>query len=282
MSAGLPAGLSVLVERALREDVGTGDITSRLTVDESLPATAEMLVKEAGVVAGLPVAAEVFRQCGECRVSFLSEDGANLVNPPVTVMKVEGPARALLTAERTALNFVQHLSGVATATARCVALVEGSGCVVTDTRKTVPGLRGLEKYAVQCGGGVNYRQGLFDAVLIKNNHIDLAGGVEAAFRRAAEGAPPGMMIQVEVRDLVELEAALAAGATNLLLDNMPPARLAEAVRLVAGRAVLEASGGITPDNLAEVAATGVNRASIGWLTHSARALDVSLRIRRGE
>jgi len=194
----------------------------------------------------------------------------------VDVLALEGDARALLTGERVALNFLGHLSGVATATAECVYEVRGTGVEVLDTRKTIPGLRLLEKQAVARGGGRNHRMGLFDAILVKDNHIAMAGGVEEAVRRAVAGRPAGLPVEVECGSLTDVEAALRAGAERLLLDNMDPAQLREAAALAAGRAELEASGGITRQTLKTVAASGVQSVSIGFLTHSAPSLDLSM------
>ncbi|HEX8083814.1 MAG TPA: carboxylating nicotinate-nucleotide diphosphorylase [Solirubrobacteraceae bacterium] len=266
-----------LVRRALAEDVGDGDATTLATVPEDARARAEIVQKAPGVVFGLELAEAVFRELDpgvvfERRV----EEGAWREGGDVAV--VSGRARALLTAERTALNLLQRLSGVATATARAVREVEGTGARVLDTRKTTPGLRALEKAAVAAGGGTNHRFGLFDAMLIKENHAAMAGGVGAAVR-AARAARPDLPLEVECRDEAEVREALEAGAPRLLLDNMPPDQLRATVELVAGRAELEASGGITLDNLREVAETGVDYISLGALTHSAPALDLSLLLR---
>jgi nicotinate-nucleotide pyrophosphorylase (carboxylating) len=203
-------------------------------------------------------------------------EGEWLEEPPSDVLALEGDARALLTAERVALNFLGHLSGIATVTAVCVNELRGTGVQVLDTRKTIPGLRQLEKQAVAHGGGRNHRMGLFDAILVKDNHIAMAGGLEEAVRRAVAQAPTGVPVEVECGSLTDVEAALRAGAERLLLDNMEPAQLREAVALAGGRAELEASGGITQQTLRAVAATGVQSVSIGFLTHSAPALDLSM------
>jgi nicotinate-nucleotide pyrophosphorylase (carboxylating) len=263
-----------LVRRALAEDVGDGDATTLATVPEAALARAGVVQKEAGMVFGLDVAEEAFRQLDpEVRFQRRAEEGVWREGGEVLV--VEGSARALLTAERTALNLLQRLSGVATATARAVREVEGTRARVLDTRKTTPGLRALEKAAVAAGGGTNHRIGLFDAILIKENHAAMAGGVGAAVR-AARAARPELPLEVEVRDPDEVAEALEAGAPRLLLDNMTPDELRAVVDSVAGRAELEASGGITLANLREVAETGVDFVSLGALTHSAPALDLSL------
>jgi nicotinate-nucleotide pyrophosphorylase (carboxylating) len=207
------------------------------------------------------------------------QDGDRVSSGHSVAATVDGPARAILTGERTALNFVQRLSGIASATALCVDAVAGTECRVLDTRKTVPGLRELEKYAVRCGGGHNHRAGLHDMVLIKDNHIALAGGVSAAIAAARAHVGDLLPLEVEVRDLAQLEEALAAGAKLILLDNMDPATLRRAVEQTDRRAALEASGGVTPANIREIARIGVDRVSLGWITHSAPALDVSLNVR---
>jgi nicotinate-nucleotide pyrophosphorylase (carboxylating) len=263
-----------LVDRALTEDVGSGDVTTEATVPESARAVATILQKEAGVISGLDVAEAVFRRLDADCVVERGPEGA-WRDAGASVLRVEGSARALLTGERTALNFLQRLSGVATMTARCVRAIEGTGARILDTRKTTPGLRELEKAAVAAGGGTNHRAGLYDAILIKENHAALAGGVGEAVRRARAHAP-GLPLEVECRTLDEVDEALAAGATSILLDNMTPTGLREAVQHVNGRAELEASGGVTLESLREVASTGVQFISIGALTHSAPALDLSL------
>jgi nicotinate-nucleotide pyrophosphorylase (carboxylating) len=268
------SGVADIVARALAEDLGTGDVTSAATVEENARARATITQKAPGVLFGLDAAEEAFRQLDpEVEIERLAPEGKWRGGGPV--LRVEGRTRALLGAERTALNFLQRLSGVATATARAVEEVEGTGARILDTRKTTPGLRALEKAAVRAGGGVNHRTGLYDAILIKENHAAAAGGVGEAVRRA-KAVSPDLPLEVECRNIAEVDEALAAGATQLLLDNMPPERLREVVDHVAGRAALEASGGITLENLREVATTGVEFISIGALTHSAAALDLSL------
>jgi len=273
----MPGELIGVVAQALAEDVGPGDVTTAATVPAAARAQARITQKAPGVVFGVDVAESVFRQLDpEISVSRETQEGVWRDGGPVLV--IEGSARAILTGERTALNFLQRLSGVATLTARYVEAVEGTGARILDTRKTTPGLRQLEKAAVAAGGGTNHRVGLYDAILIKENHAELAGGVGEAVRRARERAPE-LALEVECRTLDEVDEALAAGADQLLLDNMTPAELREAVRRVDGRAQLEASGGITLDTLREVAETGVNFISVGALTHSAPALDLSLLLR---
>jgi nicotinate-nucleotide pyrophosphorylase (carboxylating) len=275
--------LSDLVTRALAEDLGSGDVTSEAVVDEGASARATISQKQPGVLFGLEAVREVFRQVGAEDFNGTAAEGEWRDQVPAAVARIAGPARALLTAERTALNLLGHLSGVATLTARFVRAAEGSGVRVLDTRKTLPGLRALEKAAVAAGGGDNHRMGLYDAILIKDNHAVLAGGVGEAVRRA-RAAKPEMRVEVECRDLDEVTDAVEAGADRLLLDNMSPAQLREAVgaaRRGSNRGPeLEASGGITLDNVAEIAATGVDYVSIGALTHSAPALDLSMSIER--
>jgi nicotinate-nucleotide pyrophosphorylase (carboxylating) len=275
-------GLHDLVARALAEDVGGGDITGQAVVPEGAVATGRIAQKEAGVVYGLDAAAEAFRQAGGGDLEPLAPEGEWREAVPTDVASVSGRARALLAGERTALNLLCHLSGVATLTARFVRAIAGSGATILDTRKTTPGMRSLEKAAVVAGGGQNHRMGLYDAYLIKENHVALAGGIAEAVRRARQGGTQGK-VEVECRNAAEVEEALEARADRLLLDNMDPAQLRAAVAMrdraaEAGglRAALEASGGITLDTVAEIASTGVNFISIGALTHSAPALDLSM------
>jgi nicotinate-nucleotide pyrophosphorylase (carboxylating) len=266
-----------LVARALAEDLGSGDITSDAVVQPDARASARIVQKQPGVVFGLEVAAMAFAQTGADGLKPLAVEGEWYGDVPRDVAAVAGPARALLAAERTALNLLSHLSGVATTTARYVNSVESTGATILDTRKTTPGLRALQKAAVAGGGGTNHRFGLYDAILIKENHAAIAGAVAEAVRRARE-AEPQREIEVECRDLDEVTEAMAAGADRLLLDNMGPGELRAAVaQRPAGSAVkFEASGGITLDNVREVAETGVDFISVGALTHSAPALDLSL------
>ena len=267
-----------LIDLALEEDLLLGDATSEATIEVSATGAARFLAKEDLVVAGTAVAARVFERLGASCL-FEVEDGARLVRG-TWFGRAEGPVRALLGAERTALNFLQRLSGVATATRRCAdALLVGGGRTrLLDTRKTTPGWRLLEKGAVRAGGGTNHRISLGDGVLIKDNHVAACGGVAEAVRRAKERAGAMLRIEVEVVDLPGLEAAIAAGADIVLLDNMDDAAVAEAVRLAHGRVKLEASGTMTLERLPRIAATGVDFVSMGALTHSARAVDISLEL----
>ena len=268
-----------LVARALAEDLGSGDVTSAATVPEDAIAQARIVQKQPGVIFGLAIAAETFRQAGTEDFEPVVEEGRWRDDQlPAQVARIAGPARALLAGERVALNFLARLSGIATLTARFVDAVAGTGVQILDTRKTTPGLRALEKAAVAAGGGTNHRMGLDDAILIKENHAALAGGVARAVD-LAQAAHPELEVEVECRDEGEVAAALDAGAERLLLDNMSSSELRAAVALRdrAGHpATLEASGGVTLDNVAEVAATGVDLISVGALTHSAPALDLSL------
>ena len=258
----------------LAEDVGLGDVTSTALFGENEQCTAEIRLKEPGVVCGLDVAKEVFSGLAVFLSPLVSE-GAMCEPGPIAT--VEGPARGVLAGERLALNLIGRLSGIATLTRRYVDAVEGTGAVILDTRKTTPGLRALEKHAVDCGGGTNHRAGLYDAILIKDNHLRLAGGVATAVRRARENGN-GLPIEVEAETLSQVQEAIDAGADTILLDNMPPDELRAAVALTAGRAKLEASGGVTLDTVRDVAETGVDFVSVGALTHSARSLDVSLEV----
>jgi nicotinate-nucleotide pyrophosphorylase (carboxylating) len=264
------------VERALEEDVGSGDITTQATVEPGVRGRALITQKAPGVIYGMTAAETAFTLLApDARIERLVAEGVWRDRGPV--MSVEGSARALLTAERTALNFLTHLSGVATMAACAVRAVEGTGARVLDTRKTIPGLRALEKQAVAAGGASNHRSGLYDAILIKENHIAAAGGVAKAVERARAASPEAAStLEVEVRTPGEIDEALAAGAPRLLLDNMDDEGLRAAVAQVAGRAVLEASGGVTLQTLRSRAQTGVEWISMGALTHSAPALDLSL------
>ena len=274
--------LRELVDRALAEDLGGGDITSEAVVPADARARARIVQKQPGVLFGLEAAEETFRQAGAASFERLVPEGGWREEVPVDVVLVAGSARALLAAERTALNLLCHLSGIATLTARYVRAVQGTEAEVLDTRKTTPGLRALEKAAVAAGGGRNHRMGLHDAVLIKENHVALAGGLGAAVLSARE-ANPEREIEVECRNAQEVADALDAGADRLLLDNMDVAELRAAVgarddtaRAHGPVATLEASGGVTLDNIVEIAATGVDFVSVGALTHSASALDLSM------
>ena len=274
----LPAHAERLVDLALEEDLLLGDATSEATIDPAARGEGRFLVKEDLVLAGTAVAERVFERLGaECR--FDRQDGARAARGDV-VGVAAGPVRALLAAERTALNFLQRLSGVATATRRCVDALAAGGARtrLLDTRKTTPGWRMLEKAAVRAGGGKNHRFALGDGILIKDNHVAACGGVAEAVRRARARAGAMLKLEVEVVDLEGLEAAIAAGAELVLLDNMDDATMAEAVRRAAGRVLLEASGNMTLDRLPRVAATGVDFVSMGAITHSARAVDVSFEL----
>ena len=265
-----------VVRTALAEDVGEGDVTTEATVDPDALGTAELVLKEPGVVCGLAVAEAVFRALDpDLRFAPLLEDGA-VVDRPAAVALVTGPERAILTGERTALNFLGRLSGVATLTRRYVDAVAGTGVAILDTRKTTPGLRLLEKHAVVCGGGRNHRAGLDDGVLVKDNHLRAAGSIRAAVEslRATTDLP----IEVECDTFEQVSEALDAGVDAILLDNMTLDELRAAVVLAAGRARLEASGGVTLENVRAIAETGVDEISVGALTHSARSLDVSLEL----
>ena len=266
-----------LVTRALAEDLGRGDATSAAVVDQSQMARGVLQAKASLVVAGLDVCAEVFRQCDSAAVFEVRWGDGARCEPGDVVAVVTGRARALLTAERTALNLLQRLSGIATLTARFVAAAAGR-ITVLDTRKTTPTLRALEKYAVRCGGGTNHRFGLDDAVLIKDNHKRLAGGVGPAVRRALT-AQTGLSVEVEVETLEELDEALAAGASAILLDNFTTYDLRQAVARGQGRARLEVSGGVTLDRLPEIATTGADAVSVGALTHSAPSVDLSFELK---
>ena len=265
-----------LVRDALEEDVGSGDMTTNATVAEDARARGLIVQKAPGVIFGLEVAESVFRALDPA-VSFRRLVQEGQWREGGDVLEIEGRARALLTGERTALNFLAHLSGVATASARAARAVQGTGAQVLDTRKTTPGLRALEKAAVAAGGAVNHRAGLYDAILIKENHIAAAGGIAAAVERARAAAPAlAQTLEVEVRNPAEIEEALAAGTPRLLLDNMDERQLRAAVAQVAGRATLEASGGVALEDLGRLADTGIEWISMGALTHSAPALDLSL------
>ena len=266
-----------LIELALAEDVGPGDVTTQATIPEGATGEAVILAKAHGVLAGLPVAAEVFRRVDRgIRFEELAQDGEP-VAPGDAVARLSGPLRGILTGERVALNFLSHLSGIATLTAEFVTAVAPYRAVILDTRKTTPGWRSLEKYAVRCGGGRNHRLGLYDMVLIKDNHIAACGSISEAVRRV-RAAGVKAPIEVEAKDLDELAEALSLEVDRILLDNMDLEELREAVRLAGGETPLEASGGVTLETVAEVAACGVDFISVGAITHSAPALDLSLEI----
>jgi nicotinate-nucleotide pyrophosphorylase (carboxylating) len=268
--------LERLAYAALAEDVGEGDVTTEATVGEDATGSAEILLKEPGVVCGLAMVETVFRALdSEVRVEALVEEGA-LVESGTAAARVTGSLRAILTGERTALNFLGRLSGIATLTRRYVDAVEGTGAAILDTRKTTPGLRVLEKHAVAVGGGRNHRFGLDDGILIKDNHLRATGSIRTAVERVR--AATQLPVEVECDTLEQVSDAIEAGADAILLDNMTPDGLLAAVVLVNGRARLEASGGVTLDNVRAIAETGVDEISIGALTHAARSLDVSLEL----
>ncbi|MDE0232913.1 MAG: carboxylating nicotinate-nucleotide diphosphorylase [bacterium] len=266
------------MEQAFSEDLGTaGDLTTNALVDERRMATGVVVFKSEGRVAGLSLAEAAFRHL-DPRVKFepRTSDGADL-DVGDEAAEVSGPARGILAAERVALNLLGRMSGIATATRQLVRVVAGTGARISDTRKTTPGMRAWEKDAVRVGGGVNHRMGLWDAVLIKDNHLALVGSAAGAVRKAREGTGGGVRVIVEVSALGELDEVVAAGPDVILLDNMTLGQMSEAVRRVGGRVTLEASGGVSPANVRSVAETGVDIISTGWVTHSAPAVDVSLR-----
>lgn len=265
------------IKLALREDIGAGDVTTIPIVPASARALAQLVAKQHGIVAGLDVAAAVFRELDSgIRVTTHVDEGAR-VTAATALAEVSGPARAILTAERTALNFLGRMSGIATLTRRYVDAVAGTKARILDTRKTAPGLRAFDKIAVERGGGANHRIGLYDMILIKDNHVDFAGSLAEAVRRV-RASGTSLEIEGEARTLDEVREALQAGVDRILLDNMDLEALREAVRLVAGRARLEASGGVTLDTVRAIAETGVDDISIGALTHSAKVFDVSLEL----
>ena len=274
----LPDGFDLhdFVRRTLAEDLGRGgDVTSKATIVEDARFSAEMRARQQIVVAGLDIAAAFFRSFDPgVRIDLLATDG-DKVEAGAVLMRLDGRARAMLTAERSALNTLQHLSGIATLTRTYVDAIAGTGATLLDTRKTIPGLRSLEKYAARMGGASNHRMRLDDGVLIKDNHVAVCGGVAEAVRRA-KAANTGLQIQVEVDRIDQIEPALAAGADRLLLDNMDPAMLRDAVKLVAGRVPLEASGGVTLETIRFIAETGVDFISVGRITQSAPAADIGL------
>jgi len=270
-----------LVRAALVEDLGlAGDITSAAVIPADHRSSLIMVAREPGVIAGLD-AAELAFQLVEAAITLTRhmEDGSR-VKPGDTIATITGPSRGLLTGERTALNFLGHLSGIATVTASLVEAVSGTKASIACTRKTTPGLRALEKYAVRAGGGMNHRFALHDAVLIKDNHVAIAGGVAAAIVRARAGVGHMVKIEVEVDTLEQLREALEQGVDAVLLDNMTPTQLREAVAIVNGRAITEASGRVTPATVAAIAASGVDLVSVGWCTHSAPTLDIGLDVQR--
>lgn len=270
-------GLDAIIALALAEDLGTGDITSEATIPAGRRCTAVILAKAPGVVAGVEVVQAVFRAVDpDVHVEILIADGTP-VTPPLDLITVEGPARSILAGERTALNLLGRMCGVATATRAYVDAIAGTGARILDTRKTMPGMRTLDKYAVACGGGVNHRMGLYDEFLIKDNHLKVAGGVTQAVA-LARAAHPARPMTVEVENLDQLRQAVTCTTARIMLDNMPIDVMGEAVAIVDGRAVVEASGGITLANIRQVAHTGVDVISVGAITHSAKWLDVSMEV----
>ncbi len=268
------ADLDAFVDRILAEDVGSGDITSNTVVPEGIIFHAAMAAREPLIVAGLPVASAFIKKLApDAKIEFCVEDG-DFAEKGTVLVRVEAPARALLTAERATLNILQHMSGIATMTRQYVDMIDGTGAILLDTRKTTPGLRMLEKYAVTMGGAENHRIGLFDAVLIKDNHIALAGGVTQAVASARAGTD--LKIEVECDTLDQAREALEAGADMLLLDNMGPEKLAKAVKMIDGRIPLEASGGINLNTIRPIAETGVDYISVGRITQSAPAMDIGM------
>jgi len=273
---GEDSAIDRLLALALEEDLGRGDITSRALLPARRPAVSRITAKGDLVVAGLPLVSRLYARLGAVEVDELVGEGTR-VTAGTDLVLARGDAYTLLAGERTVLNFLQHLSGIATLTHRCVEALAGSACVVRDTRKTLPGLRGLEKYAVRVGGGTNHRMRLDDGVLIKDNHLELVGGVGAAVRAARKGLP-GREIEVECRTMEEVEEALDAGPDVILIDNMGPDQIARAVATIGGRARIEASGGITPEGVRAIADLGVDYIAMGCLTHSAPAADISMHV----
>ena len=267
-----------VVAAALAEDVGSGDATTLALVPEDARCQAELLLEEPGVVCGVPVAAAVFHALDPAvEIQAKLEEGTAVSDVPAVLALVEGPARAILSGERVALNLLARLCGIASLTHRFVELTEGTPTSILDTRKTTPGLRALEKYAVRCGGGTNHRSGLYDGILIKDNHIRVAGGIVEALG-ALNGNGAGLPVEIEADTIDQVREAVAAGAQRILLDNMSPEQVRKAVDEVAGRAELEASGGMSLATVRAYAETGVDFISVGALTHSARSLHVSLEV----
>ena len=273
-----PEAVARVVASALAEDLALGDPTTDGLFGPGATATISLLVKEPGIVAGLPLVAAVFAALDPAVVVAASvADGDRIDNVPTEIARITGPARAILRGERTALNLLGRLSGIATLTARCVAELAGTHATLLDTRKTTPGLRDLEKYAVRCGGGTNHRMNLGEALLVKDNHLRLAGGITVA-AATLHAASLHLRLEIEAENLDDVRTALAAGVSRIMFDNMSLDEMRAAVVLVAGRVETEASGGITLDNLHAVGATGVDFVSLGALTHSARTLDVSMEV----
>lgn len=270
-------GLDEFLRAALLEDIGAGDVTTNCCVPENAISKGLFIAKEPGIVCGLGLVTAVFRLLdAEVSVTPIINDGV-FVNKGDIIMEISGRSRSILTGERTALNILQHMSGVATKTSEAVKAVEGTKTKIVDTRKTIPGLRVLDKYAVRCGGGFNHRFNLADGVLIKDNHIVAAGGITNAIKQARKQCPHTLKIEIETESIAQAEEALAAGADIIMLDNMDLEKMAETVRFIDGRALTEASGNMGNRDLKAVAETGVDYISIGALTHSVKALDISLR-----
>ena len=268
------AEITATVRIALEEDIGSGDLTAELVSDRA--ASAQVICRQQAIICGRPWFDVCFSQVDPAvGIEWVIEEGQQVENDDV-ICKLQGPARALLTAERTALNFLQTLSGVATMTRKYVNAVEGTGCRILDTRKTLPGLRKAQKYAVSCGGGHNHRIGLYDAILIKENHIAAAGSVCEALQQAYASAPPGMLVEIEVENLRQLQQAVECGAKRVLLDNFTINELPEAVKIAGDRVETEVSGNVTLDNVRDIADCGVNYVSIGALTKNIQAIDFSL------
>ena len=273
----LPAHTRELVRVALAEDLaGVGDLTTNALIPRDAKVKAFVVARENGILAGGEIAAITFAELSvKVRVKQLRKDGTRFKKGD-RLIEITGPARPILTGERTVLNFLRHLSGVASATGKFADQCKGTRAKIYDTRKTTPGLRALEKYAVLCGGGKNHRFGLYDAVLIKDNHVEVAGSIEAAVRRAREKSPKGTPIQVECDTLQQVRSALAAAPDMILCDNMPPAKLKQAVAIVGGKCAVEASGGVNLKTVGAIARSGVDRISVGAITHSAPQVDLAL------
>ena len=267
-----------IIKTALKEDINYIDVTTDYLIGEDDRTTAKFVSKDTGIVCGIEVAMRVFTLLDQTTTFTIHKKDGDRVEKGDIIAEIEGNTRCLLKGERTALNLIQHMSGIATATRRCVDLVAGTNASVTDTRKTLPGLRALQKYAVVTGGGKNHRFNLSDGAMLKDNHIDAFGGITASIQALREKIGHMVNIEVETRNLDELREALEAGADIIMLDNMDCATMAEAVRITAGRAKLEASGNVTLDNIAEIAKTGVDIISLGALTHSVTCFDISMRI----
>lgn len=270
--------IKTFISNALREDIGPGDLTTEALIQPDIEGKAELIAKEPLILAGIEVAREVFHQVNQ-DINFLGRhpDGEDLSSSTV-IATISGPLRSLLTAERVALNLLQRLSGIATLTRQYVNGIEGTKARIVDTRKTTPGLRALEKYAVRIGGGKNHRFGLFDGILIKDNHIAAVGSLTEAVKKAREKAPHTLKIEVETENLDQVREAISAGAEIIMLDNMDIETMKEAVKLINGKALIEASGGINLNNVRQVAETGVDLISVGAITHSARSMDISMEI----